>query len=328
MADMMSKHAFGKREGIEAAKLAGNLDEYDVLFLDNGETGWIDRNGNTVISTPRTQKAVTVNGATAFGVADGTTIPAGKTIDEIVKMLAQKSIPAEYIQPTVQLTNQGSTDFGDVEAGTTITPKLQASFTKHDAGDLTKLSILMDETEVISSTETVLSYEGGSIAIGDENVAFKAQAMYDEGQVKADNLGEESPTGHIEAGTITSQNFSFTGRRRAFYGSGTGTLSTLTSDLIRGLNNSVLNPQSKQFITMTAAKGCQYIVFAVPSTLKLAQISYDDMGDKSMLNSFSQDTVQVADARGGANGLKDYTCYSYKLKTPAVVPLTFTFTIA
>ena len=34
MADMMSKHAFGKKDGIEAAKQAGKLDEFDILFLD------------------------------------------------------------------------------------------------------------------------------------------------------------------------------------------------------------------------------------------------------------------------------------------------------
>ena len=328
MADMMSKHAFGKKEGIEAAKQAGKLDEFDILFLDNGETGWIDRNGNTVISTPRTQAPVVVNGATNLGVADGTTIPAGKTIDDIVKMLAQKSIPAKYTPPTIRLSNNDGTVAGEIESGSNITPKLTATFAKNDAGNLVKLSLLMDELEVATSTNASCSYEGTPIAIGDETVTFKATAEYDEGQIKADNLGETSPTGHIEAGTLSSSLYTFVGKRKIFYGAGTGKLASFTSDSIRGLSNSMLTPQRGQKVTFTAAKGSQYVVFAIPAELELSQISYDDMGDTAMLNSFSKETVQVADARGGANGLKDYTCYSYKLKVPASVPLTFTFTIA
>lgn len=328
MADMMSKHAFGKKEGIEAAKQAGKLDEFDILFLDNGETGWIDKNGNTVISTARTQVPIVVNGATSLGVADGTTIPAGKSFDDIVKMLAQKSIPAEYTVPTIKLVNNEGTISGEIESGSTITPKLLATFVKNDAGNLTKISILMDEVEMASSTNASCSYEGTPIAIGDETVTFKATAEYDEGQVKADNLGEASPTGRIEAGTISSNLYTFIGKRKIFYGAGIGNLAAFTSDSIRGLGNSVLVPSHSQKITFTAAKGSLYIAFALPTELELSQISYDDMGDTSMLNNFTKESVQVADARGGTNGLKNYTCYSYKLKVPASVPLTFTFTIA
>ena len=80
----LSKHAFGKRENIEAAKQAGTIDEYDVLYLDNGEIGWVDRDGETVISTTRTQESVTVNGVTGLGIANGATIPAGISFDDFV----------------------------------------------------------------------------------------------------------------------------------------------------------------------------------------------------------------------------------------------------
>ena len=328
MADMMSKHAFGKKDGIEAAKQAGKLDEFDILFLDNGETGWIDKNGNTVISTPRTQAPIVVNGATNLGVADGTTIPAGQTFDDIVKMLAQRSIPAKYAAPVVKLSNNGGTVAGEVEAGSTISPKLLSTFVKNDAGALEKLTLSMDGVELGTSVENSLSYNGDSITIGDETVIFKATAKHDEGQIKADNLGNASPNGHIEAGTIASNIYTFVGKRKIFYGAGTGNLTAFSSDSIRTLGNSILAPKQGQKITFTAVKGSQYIVFAVPEELEVARISYDEMGDGSMLSSFSKETVQVADARGGANSLKNYTCYSYKLKVPATVPLTFTFTIA
>lgn len=60
----LSKHAFGSKANIETAKQEGKIDAYDVLFLDNGETGWIDKDGETQLATPRTQTPIVVNGVT------------------------------------------------------------------------------------------------------------------------------------------------------------------------------------------------------------------------------------------------------------------------
>lgn len=52
-----AKHAFGQSAGIEAAKQAGKIDSFDILFLD-GDTdpkiGWLDAQGNTVIVPNKT----------------------------------------------------------------------------------------------------------------------------------------------------------------------------------------------------------------------------------------------------------------------------------
>ena len=135
----LSKHAFGSKANIETAKQEGKIDAYDVLFLDNGETGWIDKDGETQLATPRTQTPIVVNGVTGLGIADKETIPAGKSLEEIVKMLVQKPIPATYVKPTVSLANNGGQGAGAVEAGTSVTPEIRATFNKNDAGDLTLL---------------------------------------------------------------------------------------------------------------------------------------------------------------------------------------------
>ena len=328
MADMMSKHAFGKKENIETAKQAGKLDEYDVLFLDNGETGWIDKNGKTVISTPRTQKAITVNGASGLGVPDGQTIPAGSSLDEIVKMLVQKAIPATYSAPTVKIANNGGTAAGDVEAGTSITAKLRVTFTKNDAGALTKLSMLLGSAEVGSGTATPYDYTGTAIAIGDETMQFKAQATYQEGNIKADNLGNQSPDGHISAGTIISPIYSISGKRHLFYGTGVGNLPTLNSETVRGLANKKLNPIAGTVFSIPIAVGQQYVIFAYPATLKdVSQIMYVETNDTGCADSFTKTLVDVADARGGANGLKSYKVYSYRMAAPAAAQMTFKVTI-
>lgn len=242
----ISKHAFGSKEGVETAKQQGKIDAYDVLFLDNGETGWIDKNGETKLSTPRTQTPIVVNGVTGLGIADKQTIPAGKSLEEIVKMLVQKPIPATYTQPSVSITNNG---------------------------------------------------------------------------------GQASPEGHVMAGSVTSGNYNISGQRNMFYGTGVGKFENADSTKIRALTNKRLNPTAGLKILLKVETGQQYIVFALPAPRTLTQVIYDDLGDKGMLSSFVKSTVQVADARGEQNGLKDYNCYVYNLATPAQAPMNFTFVI-
>lgn len=125
-----SKHAFGSKANIDAAKAAGTIDANDILFLDNREIGWIAKDGSTIMSTSRTQEAITVNGVTGLGISNGASIPAGTSLDEFVKMVVQKAIPATYTKPTLAIVNDGGQASGNVEAGTSVTPKLMATFTK------------------------------------------------------------------------------------------------------------------------------------------------------------------------------------------------------
>ena len=328
MAVKKSKVGFGRREDIESAKSSGLIDEYDILLLDNGEVGWLDAEKETVINTPRTQTSIQVNGVTGLGIENGSTIDAGKTIDEIVKMLVQKSVPATYTKPTVALANNGGQAAGAVEAGTSVTPKLRATFTQNDAGALTKLEVLKGGSSVGTGSASPYDYSGSAIVIGDESITFTAKATYGEGAIKNDNLGQPSPNGHITAGSITSSNYTITGQRKAFWGSGTGTVDNATSDQIRKLTNARLNVTAGTNISLKVETGQQYIMFALPSPRTLKQVIYDDLGDKGMLSSFTKTTVQVADARGGSNGLMDYNCYVYNLSVPCSAPMNFTFVIA
>ncbi len=44
-----SKHAFGARANIQSALASGAIDAYDILFLNEGLVGWVDRDGNVII---------------------------------------------------------------------------------------------------------------------------------------------------------------------------------------------------------------------------------------------------------------------------------------
>lgn len=328
MAEKKSRFGFGSKDGIETAKQAGTIDEYDFLCLDNGELGWIDAHKNTVINTPRTQTDIKVNGVTGLGIANNEVITAGKSLDEIVKMLVQKPIPATYTKPTVSIANNGGSAAGDVETGTSITPKLRATFAKNDAGDLTKLEVLKAGQSVGSGVATPYDYTGEAIVIGDETITFTAKATYNEGAIKNNNLGQQSPDGHITAGSVTSGNYSFNGRRNMFYGTGVGATPSLTSDFIRGLTNKKLNPTQGTVFNIPIAIGQQYVVFAYPATLRdVNSIMYVETNDTGMASSFTKTLVDVADARGGENGKKSYKVYSYSMATPAAAGMTFKVTI-
>lgn len=328
MADKKSRFGFGTKEDIGTAVEAGTINEYDFLCLDNGEVGWIDANKKTVINTPRTQTDIKVNGVTGLGIGNNETITAGKSLDEIVKMLVQKPIPATYTKPSVSIANNGGSASGDVEAGTSVTPKLRATFNKNDAGDLTKLEILKGGQSVGSGTATPYDYSGEAIVIGDETVTFTAKATYNEGAIKNNNLGQQSPNGHIAAGSVTSGNYSINGRRNMFYGTGVGATPSLTSDVVRGLANKRLNPTQGTVFNIPIAIGQQYVIFAYPATLRdVSQVMYTETNDTGMASSFTKTLVDVADARGGENGKKSYKVYSYAMATPAAAGMTFKVTI-
>lgn len=329
MADLkITKHAFGAKENIEAAKASGAIDAFDVLHLSNGEMAWIDAENNTVINTPRTQEDIVVNGVTGLGIGNGETIAAGATIDDIVRMLVQKAVPATYTKPTVSLSNNGGQASGNVEAGTTITPKLKATFTKNDAGDLTALSIKKGSTAVVDGTSSPQVYDGDDIVVGDETITFTASATYGDAPVKKNNLGQDSKENWFAGDTVNSSAYSISGKRNMFYGTGVGDVPTVDSDFVRGLVNKKLAPAQSTSVTINVAVGQQYIAFAYPADLRdVNNVTYVEANDSGMASSFTKHTIDVADARGGENGLKSYKVYTYKMAVPAAAAMTFKVTI-
>ena len=324
----ISKHAFGSKDNIETAKASGAINERDILFLDNREVGWIDKDGNTVMSTSRTQEAITVNGVTGLGLADGATVPAGTSFDDFVKMVIQKAIPATYTKPTVSLANNSGTASGNVEAGSTIAPKLKATFTKNDAGNLTNIAIKQGSTEVATGTTSPLTYTGDSIVIGDESITFTASATYADAPVKNNNLGQESTENWFAGDTVSSSAYTITGKRNLFYGTGVGAVPTVTSDMVRGLVNTKLAPSQGYSWNINVAVGQQYIVFAYPATLRdVNNVTYVEANDSGMASNFTKTTKDVADARGGENGMTSYKVYTYGMAVPAAAPMTFKVTI-
>lgn len=324
----LSKHAFGSKENIEAAKTSGKIDEFDVIFMDNGEIGWLDKDKQTVVNTPRTQRAHTLNGVTLGALSDGDTVPANTSMDELVKLITEKAIPATYTKPTLSIANNGGQASGNVEAGSSITPKLKATFTKNDAGNLTAISIKKGTVDVATGTASPLAYTGEAITIGDETVTFSASATYEDAPVKKNNLGADSKENWFAGGTVASSGYSIVGKRNLFYGTGVGSAPSITSDVVRGLTNKKLAPAQGYSFNITVDVGQQYIVIAYPATLRdINNITYVEANDGGMVGNFTKTTADVADARGGENGKMAYKVYTYAMAVPAAAAMTFKVTI-
>lgn len=282
----------------------------------------------------KTENEFTVNlgnGGTLGSYKTGDKIASNTSIDTILKKLLQKAIPATYNKPTVSLNNNGGTSSGTYEVGSTITPKLKATFTKNDAGGLTTISILQGNTTKKTGTTSPLEYTGDAFVIGDETVTFSASASYSAAPAKNNNLGDPSTENQFGAGSCSSGNYSITGARQLFWFTGTGTLPTLTSNFIRGTNGAngkLLDPSDGYSFNIKVNEGQQYIVIAYPADLRdITQIKYVEANDSNMANNFTKTQKQVADARGGENGLKDYKVYIYSMPVPAAAVMNFEVTI-
>ena len=299
-----------------------------VVTSDTDEIAFINANSEAKFLKDRIGEDIVVNGVNIGNLTDGKTISKDLTLADFIKAMVQKPIPATYTQPSVALANNAGTAAGTFEAGTSVTPKLRATFNKNDAGDLSKIVIKKGTEEVQTGTESPLEYTGTAIVVGDETVSFTATATYAEGAIKNNNLGESSPNGHITAGSKTSAAFNYVGKRNLFYGTGTGSTPALTSDVVRALSNKRLGAGQGTQFTINIAVGQQYVLIAYPATIRdISTVKYEETNDATVAQNFAKSTVKVADARGGANGLMDYKVFKFEMAAPAAAAMTFTVTV-
>lgn len=69
MSSKKSKHAFGSEANVDTAISNGTIDAYDVLFLDEGKIGWINKSGQKVILEDKKQ-VMTVSSLPGSGDTD------------------------------------------------------------------------------------------------------------------------------------------------------------------------------------------------------------------------------------------------------------------
>ena len=311
---------------IVKALIAGDKHQHTAYVYDGKNQIWAAMDGNYSAANIYTNEDIQVT--TAVGeLAKDVTINAGTNMaDLLVRMLSQSKNPTKG-NPSItafSVTNNGSgTDF---EAGTSITPKWASTFSAGSYSYKSSVSntnivpvagtgvtanswVITQDGSTIGSTE---DGTGAAFVLGDSTVSFKAVVNYSDGNYALTNLNKLPENEVRIAAGSANKTASITSYRKMFAGGTTAT--NVDSALIRGLGaNAKASTSSFEF---KANVGDTKLVFAYPSSLTTAdpKFEYFTMAWESVGGFTKLGTIKVADARGGENGLKDYTVYTY---TPA-----------
>ena len=325
MADKIIKFYHGASSGIQGKIDDGTINESDIVITsDTDEIVYIDETKTQKpLGSSKSKQEWEVqlgSGGTVGGLKTGDTIPEGTTMDELIKLLTQKSVPASYTQPGVTCRVSSGNQASSYEVGTEINTTLQGTFTQNDAGALTTIEILKNGSSILSQAASPITTEAQTFTLGEETVSFTAKATYAAGAIKNDNLGHPSPDGQIKAGSKTSSAVSFTGKRNLFYGTGVGTAPSITSELVRGLSNKQLGPSNGTSFNINVAAGQQYVVIAYPATLrKITKCFYVEQ-NTDLAENFTEQTISVQGANGAAGA--DYRVLVYQMAVPAAAGMT------
>ena len=226
---------------------------------------------------------------------DGNVIPAGTSLEDVIKNMLQRVIPPTYASPTLSLAGSGVLT---VEAGTTVSPLLTPTFNQRDGGSALAYQLKKDGLEQLANPD-------GPYVLGDESITYQATQTYGQGPIKDDNQGNPYPTGQIQAGTATSNIVTYTGKRKMFYG--------LDNAVIRSLGF-IMGPVNGTNFTFNIPAGTTRVTFAYPATLRdVSTIKYFELGNGEVKDTFTKTLVDIEGAAG-------FTAMSYKVYTyaPAV----------
>lgn len=328
----------GKEENIAQAITDGKINGSDfvvtsdtdnLIYVNKEQVGEEEKLVQHILgNNAKTKQALTVNlgdGGALGGFSTNDEISVGTSLDDIIKKLLVKRIPAAYTKPTVSIACPKA---GSYEVGTSVAVGVTGTFTQKDGGAVTKMQVIKNGTTpaALETTTSPIEYTE-TLSVPDGNTTYKVTAEYAQGAIKQDNLGEDSPTGRIEAGSVTSSNVTITGFRKAFYGAGLGDPAIATSDNIRALGHSTNAVKKGSIFSISVPEGQQFAVFAYPKSIgEVAQVMYVETNDTGASSKFTRSEVNVCGATAEQNAIAYYV-YSYKMAVPASANMTFKVTL-
>ena len=246
-------------------------------------------------------------------------VPAkGKTMAQLLKdAYSTEDTDFDVTEPYITLSAGNSQGYKSYEVGTEVTPKYSIIFNPGSYPYGPETGVTVDEYSVTFNGETLTGSSGtfkSTIVTDGFNEKVTAFAKYNDANASPNsNLGNPVDSKKILAGNTPSKTGSaLTGYRSIFYGYTTKDLDELTSDDIRGLTNGGAYSSAKNFeIKANGATDAKYFIIAIPSDNTRSGINKVDSTAGMVVNVTDQwikngKTIQVADARGGENGLKDY----------------------
>lgn len=142
----------------------------------------------------------TVNLVQEYPIFSLTNTDNQKAFNEKVAFAIEQLMPSPtYIAPAVAL----GTIPAIAEIGATMGVSLNATFTKNDAGNITRLEVLKGAVSLVNNAANSLAHTD-NITVPNAVLSYTAKATYAQGAVKQNSLGIDVPNGRIAAGSITS----------------------------------------------------------------------------------------------------------------------------
>lgn len=304
--------------------IANGKKQYTAYVYDGD---WKAMDGNYSAANVYTNEDITVTTAVGELPVDEV-IGAGTNMsDLLVKMLSQSKDPEITKNPSVSITvtNNGGTSF---EAGTSIVTKWNSTF---DAGSYTYKSTASKDTIVpvaetgvtpiswsikLSGTEIGTTANGTAegMILGDSSLTYTTSVTYSDGNYALTNLNKLPETDvQIKGTTITSTGATISSYRKMYAGA-IDKDATVDNATIRSLLNTSGKKASTSSYEFTAKTGDEKLIFAYPKSLttKTPKFEYFTMSWEGFDGfEVAENTVKVADVRGGENGLADYIIYTY-----------------
>lgn len=323
----------GKEGNIAQAITEGKINGSDfVVTSDTDNLIYVNKEQDSlvphILGGAKTKEPLTVNlgkdGALG-GYSTNDTISAGTSLDDIIKKLLVKRIPATYTKPTVNIACPKA---GSYEVGTSVEVGVTGTFKQNAGGAVTKMQVIKNGATpaALESATSPITY-AETLSVPDGNTTYKVIAEYAQGAIKKDNLGDDSLAGRIEAGSVTSSTSTITGFRKAFYGAGLGDPAITTSDNIRALGHSANAVKKGTTFSISVPEGQQFAVFAYPKSIgEVAQVMYVETNDTGASSKFTRGEVNVCGATAEQDAIAYYV-YSYKMAVPASANMTFKVTL-
>ena len=244
------------------------------------------------------------------GVKDGDVFAMGSTLDDVVKKIFQADptgVPAVYVEPEVTI----AMDPAEVEqeVGTTIIPKISATFIQNDGGA---------ETSRVFAPVNNAQQNQIQIAEG-ANQQYSVTVNYAQGPQKLDSVGKESGT-PIPAGSAFAS-FNYVGYRNMFFGGDTGTSALFTSDDIRALPVKV-KVGSQEAVEFKVPVGTTRVIVSVPQSVSVEAITYVEQG-ADYKDLFQKASTRVA----GLNNYASIPYWVYVYNIPVALEGVMTFRV-
>lgn len=242
----------------------------------------------------------------------------GKTMSELlIDAYSTEDTEFTVTNPYITLTAGSSQGYKSYEVGSTVTPTYSISF---NAGTYPYGPATGVTTKAYSATfngETLTGASGTfaeTVVTDGFNQRVSAHATYNAATASPNsNLGNPVDSKKIGEGqTETKYGSYLTSYRSIFYGYVTKELADLTSADIRGLTNGGAYTAARNFdIKANGATDVKYFVVAIPKDNTRGGVNKVESTAGMTVTVTDQwtkngKTMNVADARGGENGLKEY----------------------